>query len=212
MFVGHYAVGLALKKRSEDVPLWALFVSVQLVDILAFLFILLGLERIRYNPSPNPFLRTVLEYMPFSHSLSANAALALAVFLIFWRLKSKEWGIVLSIGVLSHWFLDALVHVPEMPIVYDSLKVGLGLWRYPWTAFLLELAVLLLAGAYLLKGPARRGRHIVLIAFAALCFGGMFFSPEAEATPALVSVMSLAVYAAFTALAYWCEREGIRRS
>jgi hypothetical protein len=35
----------------------------------------------------------------------------------------------------------------------------------------------------------------------------MFFAPEAEATPALASIMSLSLYAIFTSMAYWSERE-----
>ena len=36
MFIGHYAVGFVLKKKSPEIPLWMLFVAVQFVDILAF--------------------------------------------------------------------------------------------------------------------------------------------------------------------------------
>jgi hypothetical protein len=114
MFIGHYSVGFLLKKKSKDIPLWLLFISVQLVDILAFIFVLLGVERIRYNESANPFLRTIIEYVPYSHSLFINVVLAFVVFIIFWKLKNKVWGFILSVGVLSHWFLDALVHVADM--------------------------------------------------------------------------------------------------
>jgi membrane-bound metal-dependent hydrolase YbcI (DUF457 family) len=100
---------------------------VQLVDILAFSFVLLGIEHIKYTSSTNPFLRTIIEYLPYSHSLAANVLLSCIVFLIFWIVKNKEWGVVLSIGVLSHWFLDTLVHLPDMPLFHNSLKVGLGL-------------------------------------------------------------------------------------
>ena len=90
MFIGHYAVGFALKTKSTDIPLWLLFISVQFVDILAFLFVLLGIEQITYDPSTNPFLRTLLDYVPYSHSLSANTLLSFVVFLIFWKLKTKS--------------------------------------------------------------------------------------------------------------------------
>lgn len=33
-------------------------------------------------------------------------------------------------AVFSHWLLDALVHVPELPLLgADSTKVDLGLWQ-----------------------------------------------------------------------------------
>lgn len=114
MFIGHYAVGFSLKRRVGEIPLWLLFVSVQFSDIIAFLFVLLGIEQIKYNPSTNPFLRTIIEYVPYSHSLFANVLLSFTVFLVFWKFKTKEWGIILSVGVLSHWFLDTIVHLPDM--------------------------------------------------------------------------------------------------
>ena len=207
MFIGHYAVGFALKKRSREVPLWLLFLSVQFVDILAFLFVLLGIEQIAYNPSPNPFLRTILEYVPFSHSLFANALLSLVVLLTFWKFKTKEWGITLSVGVFSHWFIDALVHAGDMPLFHDSLKVGFGLWQFPWIAYLLELSVFVLAGYYLLRVYNKMKRHIILIILLSIGFSSMFFAPEKEATPALASLVSLSLYAIFASLAYWSERE-----
>lgn len=207
MFIGHYAVGFQLKRKYSEVPLWLLFISVQFVDIIAFLLVLLGIEKIKYNPSSNPFLRTIIEYVPFSHSLLSEVLIAVIVLLFFWKIKSKEWGIVLSVGVLSHWFLDALVHLPDMPLFHNSLKVGLGLWQLPWTAFFLELSMLLIAGYYLLNNYKRKKRHWILIFFLSLGFAFMFFAPEAEATAAVASIMSLSLYAIFTAMAYWSERE-----
>lgn len=212
MFIGHYAVGFALKKKSSDVPLWLLFVSVQFVDILAFSLILLGIEKISYNPSSNPFFRTILDYVPYSHSLSANALLSLLVFLILWKFKNREWAIALSIGVFSHWFIDTLVHAGDMPLFHDSLKVGFGLWHFPWAAFILELSVLLLAGYYLLRNYKTKKRHIILVILLSLGFSSMFFAPEAETSAGIVSVVSLSLYALFTSLAYWSERKIKQRS
>ena len=143
MFIGHYAVGFVLKKKTNNIPLWLLFVSVQLVDIMAFLFVLLGIEKISYNPSKNPFLRTIIEYVPYSHSLFANALLSLVVFLIFWKLKSKEWGIVLngtSLSISSNifatvrdyfYFMSWCGH--KLIIFLPSLKTS---WfASPWTLY-----------------------------------------------------------------------------
>ena len=206
MFVGHYAAGFALKKQTEEIPLWLLFISVQLVDILVFSLVLLGIEKISYNPSDNPFLRTKIEYVPYSHSLFANTFIAILVLLVFWNFKNRKWGIILGLGVLSHWFLDVLVHVTDMPLFQNELKVGLGLWNLPWLAFLFELSLLILAVIYLYKGYKINKRHIFMVILLILGFSSMFFAPEAEATPALASITSLFLYAVFTALAYWSER------
>ena len=207
MFVGHYAVGFALKKKARDIPLWLLFVSVQFVDILAFLFVLLGVEKIAYNPSPNPFLRTTIDYVPFSHSLAANVVLAVAVFLVFRKLKSKEWAIVLSAAVLSHWFFDALVHAADMPLIHNEIKVGLGLWKFPWIALFFEVSLLFLAGYYLLKNYTKMKRHSILIFLLSAGILSMFLMPEEETSPETASIVSLALYGLFASLAYWSERE-----
>jgi len=198
---------ICIKKKTNEMPLWLLFISVQFVDILAFLFVLLGIEKIAYNPSENPFLRTIIEYVPYSHSLFTNILLAIIVFLIFWKFKSKEWGIILSVGVLSHWFLDALVHVADMPLFLDELKVGLGLWQLPWISFLLELSVFVLAGYYLLKNYKKMTRHIILIILLSVGFSSMFFAPEAKVSSEAASIISLSLYAIFASLAYWSERD-----
>lgn len=209
MFVGHYAVGFALKKRVSGIPLWLLFVSVQFVDILAFSFVLLGIERIKYNPTTNPFLKTIIEYVPYSHSLFSNVIISLIVFLLFWKFKNKKWGIVLSLGVLSHWFLDALVHLPDMPLFHNSFKVGMGLWELPAVAFSFELSLLIATGYYLLIDYKKRKRHIVLIALLSAGFFAMFFAPEGESTPAQASVFCLSLYAMFAGLAYWSEHKKV---
>ena len=208
MFIGHYAVGFALKKESEEVPLWLLFVCVQLFDIIVFSLAILGVERIAYNPSDNPFFRTMIEYAPYSHSLIANMVLAMLIFLLFKKIRGRKWGIIIGAAVISHWFLDVIVHKADMPLFHDSFMAGFGLWHYPWVSFFFELTLLGLAGYYLLKNYHRIRRYLVLLALLAAGFCAMFFAPEAEATPFQASVMSLSLYALFSVLAYWSERGG----
>lgn len=209
MFVGHYAVGFVLKKKFNEIPLWLFFIAVQLVDIFAFILVLLGTERMSYNPTDNPFLRTLIEYVPFSHSLSSNFIIALLVFLVFWKLKSKTWGIALSIAVLSHWFIDFIAHTNDMPLLFNSFKVGLGLWNFPWTAFLFEIVIFIGAGYYLYKGSKNLKRPIILISLLVVFYSPTMFAPEGEVPVTLVSIMSLSFYSIFAALAWWSERERI---
>lgn len=206
MFVGHYAFGFFLKKKFNEIPLWQLFISVQFVDILAFFFVLLGVERISYNETANPFLRTVIEYVPLSHSLFSNGVIALIVFIIISKIRNTRWGLVLFIGILSHWFLDVFVHMPDMPLFFNNYKTGLGLWQFPWIAFLFELTLLVLTGYYLFKNSNNK-RLIVIIILLIAGYFAMFFAPEGEATPAQASILSLSLYTLFAALAYWSDRK-----
>ncbi len=205
MFAGNYAVGFLLKKKFTHVPLWLIFLAVQLADILAFLLVLLGIEKIAYISHDNPFLRTVLEYVPFSHSLFTNIVLAIIVFLVFYEIKNLVWGMALSIGVISSWFLNVLVHQPDLPVFFDNLKLGLGLWAYPTLAFSLELVFFLVAGFILFRKSKNIIRGIVLMFGLAAGYFTIVFAPEAEANPIQNAFMALAMYAVFTGLALWTD-------
>ena len=51
--------------------------------------------------------------------------------------------------VISHWFLDLLVHIPDLPIFPGySLKVGFGLWNSFAATVILEGLIFAL-GVYL---------------------------------------------------------------
>ena len=58
MFVGHYGPSFAIKAVRPAIPLWLLFISVQLVDVAWSILILLGVEKARIVPgitASNPF-------------------------------------------------------------------------------------------------------------------------------------------------------------
>ena len=74
MFVGHYAASLALKRFESRASLGLLFLGVQLVDILFFPFVLLGVERINIIENYTQSTHFQLEYMPYTHSLVGSGA------------------------------------------------------------------------------------------------------------------------------------------
>jgi hypothetical protein len=47
MFVGHYGLSFAAKRMNPHVPLWVLFIAVQLLDVFWAPFILAGIEKVR---------------------------------------------------------------------------------------------------------------------------------------------------------------------
>jgi Na+/melibiose symporter-like transporter len=96
--------------------------------------------------------------------------------------------------------------MPDMPLFFNSLKTGLGLWRLPLVAFIFEITLLFLAGFYLLKGLDKRRRLVIIIILLIAGYTAMFFAPSREATPTQVSIISMSLYAVFTALAYWSDR------
>src|SRR5437867_1822257 len=145
MFVGHYGVSFAAKKGAPSVPLWVLFISVQLLDCAWAPFVLLGIERVRIVPGITASNPLDLYYMPFTHSLLAAAlwsAGAFAAYRLAAPKATRTASLVVAAAVFSHWVLDFVVHRPDLPLYDDAAKVGLGLWNHPALALGLEIAVL----------------------------------------------------------------------
>src|ERR1700716_4465167 len=145
MFVGHYGPSLAAKAARNSIPLWVLFIAVQLLDVFWSFFVLLGIEKVRIVPGITASNPLDLYYMPYTHSLVAAILwAAAAIVLCRLLLGVRDWPAAAWVGVavFSHWVLDFLVHRPDLPLYDNSFKVGLGLWNYPVFAFPLEIAVL----------------------------------------------------------------------
>src|SRR5438046_6262442 len=71
MFVGHYGVSFAAKRGDRTIPLWALFLAVQLLDVFWSVFVVAGLEKVRIAPGITASNPLDLYYMPYTHSLVA---------------------------------------------------------------------------------------------------------------------------------------------
>jgi hypothetical protein len=154
MFVGHYSVAFAVRTERNQIPLWVLFVAVQLLDLLWAPFVFLGLERVRIVlgiTATNPFDL----YMPYTHSLiGALVWSALAAFvykLVRGARASSSAALIIALAVFSHWILDLIVHRPDLPIYDDTLKVGFGLLNYKGAEFAMEIALLVIGIALYLK-------------------------------------------------------------
>src|SRR5256886_11956955 len=169
MFVGHYGVAFAVKTPRNKIPLWVLFVAVQLLDFLWAPFVLLGIEKVRFVPGITATNALDLYYMPYTHSLLGAlfwSAVAFAIYKIGWRnIASNSAALLVGFAVFSHWLLDLIVHRPDLAIYDDTLKVGFGLWNYKGLEFMLEI-VLLLGGIFLyLKRNASAARRTGIIVF-----------------------------------------------
>jgi hypothetical protein len=204
MFVGHYGVSFAARRVAPSIPLWVLFIAVQLLDVIWAPFILLGIEKMRIVPgitASNPF---DLYYMPYTHSLLAallwSAGAFLAYRLFARRGTAGKAALVVALAVLSHWILDFLVHRPDLPLYDDTAKVGLGLWNIPAVAFGLE-AALLFGGMWLYFGTGLVSRlRMVLFGLVMLAIQAyVFFGPPPVSAEA-AAWTALAAYAVFAAV------------
>ena len=209
MLAGHYAAAYALKAARPAVPLWALFVAVQIVDIAFFLLAVSGVETLRVNPGGRGPLAMDLVHIPFTHSLAMNLVYA-AVLICAGLLVKRLWaGVVLAAALISHWCLDLFVHAHDLPLtVGAATKVGFGLWEFPIPALLLELAILLLAYAALRRSlrsvPERRwadiGAAVLVVTQLIYVFG------PPPATVVQMVVAAEAIYVVMAVLACQVDR------
>jgi len=200
MFVGHYGVSFAAKRSAASVPLWVLFIAVQLLDVAWAPLVLLGVEKVRIVPgitASNPF---DLYYMPYTHSLVAALLWSAGAFVVY-RLAIPEdntAALVVAGAVFSHWVLDFVVHRPDLPLYDNSAKVGLGLWNLPALAFALEAAVLF-GGMWLYfrTGVARRiataAFGLIMLAIQAYVFFGP--PPASDRAAAATAILAYVVFA-----------------
>jgi hypothetical protein len=131
MFIGHFATGLAAKDLRPQISLGILFLAAQFLDLLWPTFLLMGIEKVEIRPGIS--VVTPLDFVsyPISHSLLMAVLWSAALGFIYWLFTRKtSLAVVVGLCVVSHWFLDLIVHIPDLPLFpWASPKAGLGLWN-----------------------------------------------------------------------------------
>lgn len=211
MFVGHYGVSFAAKKADDSIPLWVLFLAVQLLDVVWAPLVLLGIERVRIVPGFTATNPLDLYYMPFTHSLVAAVAWSAAAAIAYrlWTGMSGRAGrgsrgaVLVGIAVFSHWVLDFVVHRPDLPLYDDTAKVGLGLWDRPLTAFGLEAALVLVGLRLYLARRPERGVGMVVFSLVMLGVQALVFFGPPPASGSQVAATALVSYVIFALVVRW---------
>lgn len=161
MFVGHYSTALAAKAVKPRLPLWHLFVAVQLVDFVWAGLVLAGIEKVRLVKGFMPASILDLHYMPYTHSLPASLGWAIAAGLLyglFWRKGEKlKAGLIFGAAVFSHWVLDLIAHGPDLLLYFGGPKVGLGLWNSLTWTMIVEIGGILAGGIIYMLVTKPRG-------------------------------------------------------
>ncbi|HEY1019795.1 MAG TPA: hypothetical protein VGE25_12395 [Sediminibacterium sp.] len=165
MFLGHFAVAFAAKKAAPKVSLGTTIFAAQWLDLLWPALLLTGTETVALAAPGSPVPLSFTHY-PLSHSLLAVLGWSMlfgGLYFLFSR--NRRGAFVVGLLVLSHWVLDWLVHIPDLPIAaFTDYKAGLGLWNYQIPELVLELG-LFAAGVYLFlqnrQHPVSRGRNII---------------------------------------------------
>ena len=217
MFLGHYGAALALKRAEPKVSLGTLFVAGQLLDLLWGAFLLLGWEHVRILPDANPLLTFQFYDYPISHSLVAALAWGAAAAALYYswptRDVTRHWqaAALVGVAVLSHWPLDLLVHLPDLPLAgNDSAKLGLGLWRHLGLSVALELIVLAIGVTVYVarrsrRHPVRPARLALVVLLLVVTYAASLLGPPPPSIPA-VALADIVFILVLGLLAGWADR------
>lgn len=209
MFIGHFALGYAAKRSVQRTSLVTLFVAAQLADILWPILLALGIETVKIVPNAKPIPLEFVSY-PYSHSLLTLAIMgALFGVLYFAITKRARSAWIIFALVVSHWVLDWITHIPDMPLWPGGPKFGLGLWNYQTLSMVIELAMFLV-GVRLYAGARRPRDRQGRIGFWTLfaLFIVSFFANEFSGAPPSVQaiwITGILGTAVTLALAWWTD-------
>lgn len=212
MLVGHFGVAIAAKVVAPEIPLPALMLGTQALDVVWASLIMSKVEKVRVVPGFTATAPLDLYYMPYSHSLLS----AILISLISTGLLAaivpgvSLFALAVFFAVcLSHWFLDFLVHVKDLPLIGNSYKVGLGLWNHRRTSIIVEFG-LLIGGAILYWSAFATGAdpfllYAGLISIGVLCTVqlSVFFGPTLP--PFMMAATALVVYALAYGFGHWAD-------
>jgi len=218
MFIGHLAVGFAAKRAAPKTTLGLLMAAPLLLDLIWPLLLLAGLERVEINPGNTAFTPLAFVHYPITHSLAGAAAWALAAAAGYWAATRYGRGaLVIGLAVLSHWFLDAIVHRPDLLLYPGSAaRAGLGLWNSVGGTILLE-SVTFAAGVWMYAATTRAidrvGRFAFwsFVAFAAAVYGAAASGGPPPPSPQAVAIVGLMIWL-FPLWAAWFDRHRKPRS
>lgn len=209
MFIGHFGLGLSVKKGNKLPSLAVIFMAVQFLDLLWPVLCLLGFEKFQIELGNTKLTPLNFTFYPYSHSLLMAVLWgALFGFVYYYFTKNRAGSILLAVLVLSHWLLDLIVHRPDLPITpFDEFKVGLGLWNFPIIEILIEFGLFLLGTFLYYKSvkPKRKISFWLLIFFFALIHLLNLFGPPPPSVNAVAWAGNLTWL--FVLWAWWIEKK-----
>jgi len=210
LFLGHFALAFAAKRKAPKASLGALIAAAQVPDLIWPVLVLTGAETVRIDPGNTAVTPLDFVSYPWSHSLLMDAVWAVLAGLTYFAFKRDRAGAVwIGLLVLSHWVLDWISHRPDMPLWPGGPKVGLGLWESVPATVAVEGA-LFIAGVWLYATGTRAldrigGRALwTLAGFLGALYAGNLLGPP----PPDARVVAWADAGALLILAWaaWADR------
>jgi len=210
MFIGHFALGYAAKRWAPRLSLAVLFGAAIFADLLWPVLVALGIEQVRIVPGITAF--TPLEFIsyPYSHSLLTLVVWGALLGAIATRAADDSRAFVVSLVlVVSHWVLDVITHMPDMPLYPGGPKFGFALWNSIAGTIAVE-AAMFAVGVWIYTRVTRprdrigRWAFVAITAFLAL---GFVVNADAPPPPSVTALwlMALVLSAVTLGLAWWAD-------
>lgn len=215
MFIGHFGLSFAAKKAAPNVSLGTLFIATQFVDILWPFLLAFNVEKVAIIPGYTQSNALDFLYFPYTHSLLAGILWGVILGVVYCLFKrDKQGALIIGLCVLSHWFLDLLVHTPDLPLSpFGDSRVGFGLWNHVALSLTIE-TILFFAGVYVYAKatePKTKAGKWGLWSFAIfLVVFNIFntFGPPPASMIAL-ALSLLILMGIIVALAYWVDKKRV---
>jgi membrane-bound metal-dependent hydrolase YbcI (DUF457 family) len=115
MFIGHFGLALGAKKAAPAASLGTLFAACQFADLLWPTLVLLGYERVEVLPGATRMTPLDFVSYPYSHSLVALVVWGTVFGAVYYAIRRTRIApaVTIALLVVSHWFLDYVVHRPD---------------------------------------------------------------------------------------------------
>jgi membrane-bound metal-dependent hydrolase YbcI (DUF457 family) len=162
VIAGHFGFAAMVKARRPAVPLWALMVATQWLDVIFVPLFVAGIETLTPLHGADSHYGEVIIHADYTHSL-VGALFLSALYGAFFLGRLGRGGALTLAGVsFSHWVLDLVVHRADLPLLPGNAgglpRLGFGIWRFEAVSIALEL-LLVLGGAALYWRAALRASH-----------------------------------------------------
>lgn len=214
MFIGHFALAFAAKRAVPATSLGTLFAAAQAADLIWPNLVLLGIESVRVVPGATAVTPLEFVHYPYSHSLLALCLWAIVLGGAYYFVRSGGAGalagaLAIALLTLSHWFLDALAHRPDMPLAIDgAARAGLGLWNSVAATIAIE-GLMFAAGVALYARTRAPTRGLwLLVAFLTIVYIANLTGPPPPSAAAVAwAAQSMWLLVAW---AWWADRRRAR--
>lgn len=127
MYVGHFAIGLAMKAYAPKAKPLPIILGVGFLDVIDGLLIMLGADRVTPNLHAGPYLFFDLTFIDWDHSLLMAIVLSLIWGALF--LKDRKLAGLAALACFSHFLADLPMHNADLALFpYAAQHMGFGLW------------------------------------------------------------------------------------